>query len=179
MALAPGPMERGRVFLIVLRNWWTAFGVLQREAFGQVLVFLPYLLMILALYLACAFALPDPDWTTGSAAESRPQESGTSPASSSVLDLEEFYFSVSHRRWFFGTLIAIFVLFEAITVVFLLVVEDAALLTIVAGRWDALTILPAALAVPILTDRWWVHALLAIVAVVGVVLTLVQASPIV
>lgn len=166
------------VFLLVLQTWWTAFGVLQREAFGQVLVFLPYLLMVLGLYLACAFALPDPDWTSNSSPKPRPQESGTSPASSSVLDLEAFYFSPSHRRWFFGTLIAIVVLFEAITVVFLLVVEDTALLTIVARRWEAFTIVPVVLAVPMLTDRWWVHAPLAIVAVVGVVFTLVQASPI-
>src|SRR6056297_235624 len=74
------------VFLLVLRIWWTAFGVLQREVFGQVLVFLPYLLMVLGLYLVCAFALPDPDWTTGPTPASHPQESGTSPASSSVLD---------------------------------------------------------------------------------------------
>jgi hypothetical protein len=164
------------VFLVVLRVWWSAFGVLQREVFGQVLVFLPYLLMVLGLYLSCAFALPDPDWTVGSAPD--PQQSGTAPASGSVLDLEVFYFSAAHRRWFFGTLIAITVLFEVITVVFLLVVEDAGLLQIVAARWEAFTIVPMALAVPILTDRWWVHAPLSIVAVVGLVLSLVQATPI-
>jgi hypothetical protein len=166
------------VFLLVLRMWWTAFGVLQREMFGEVLVFLPYLLMVMALYLTCAFALPDPDWTTGSSPGARPRESDTSPAASSVLDLETFYFSASHRRWFFGTLIAIIVLFESITVIFLLVVEDAALLTIVAQRWEALTIVPAALVVPIVTDRWWVHAPLAIMGAVGVVLALFQATPI-
>lgn len=165
------------VFLLVLRIWWTAYDVLQREVFGQVLVFLPYLLDVLGLYLACSFALPDPDWTPGpNTAGSSSEQEGERPPD--ALNLEAFYFSAVHRRWFFGTLIVITVLFEVITIVFFLAVEDAALLTIVAGRWEALTIVPAALVVPILTDRWWVHAPLAIVAVVVAVLNLVQAAPI-
>jgi hypothetical protein len=50
-------------FLLVLQMWSTSFGILSREEFGDVLVFLPYLLVIVGLYLACSFALPDPDWT--------------------------------------------------------------------------------------------------------------------
>lgn len=165
------------VFLLVLRIWWTAYDVLQQDAFGRVLVFLPYLLNFLGLFLACSFALPDSDWTPGpAAAGSGAEREPEHPAA--PLDLEAFYFSAAHRRWFFGTLIVITVLFEVITVVFFLAVEDAALLTIVAGRWEALTLVPAALVVPILTDRWWVHAPLAIVAVVAAVLNLVQAAPI-
>jgi len=164
------------VLLLVLRIWWTSFGVLQEAAFGRVLVFLPYLLDFLGLYLACSFALPDPDWTPGPRTAGSSSEQG-SERPPDVLDLEAFYFSASHRRWFFGTLIAITVLFEVITIVFFLTVENAALLTIVAGRWEALTIVPTALVMPILTDRWWVHAPLAVVALVGVVFTLVGAAP--
>jgi hypothetical protein len=166
------------VFLLVLQIWWTSFGVLQEAAFGRVLVFLPYLLMFLALYLACAFALPDSDWTPGTTPESPAQKSGTSPASTSALDLEVFYFSASHRRWFFGTLIAIIVLFESITVFFLLVEMDATLLSILAGRWVALSVVPAVLALPIVTDRRWVHGALGLLAFGGAVFSLFQASPI-
>jgi hypothetical protein len=165
------------VFLLVLRIWWTAYDVLQQDAFGRVLVFLPYLLNVLGLYLACSFALPDPDWTPGpdTAESGAEQESGRSAA---PLDLEAFYFSAVHRRWFFGTLIAIVVLFEAITVLFFLTVKDTSLLTIVVGRWEAVTIVPAALVVLIFTDRCWVHAAFSVVAFVGAVLNLAGAAPI-
>ena len=88
-----------------------------------------------------------------------------------------FYFSASHRRWFFGTLIAIIVLFESITVFFLLVEMDATLLGILAGRWVALSVVPAALALPIVSDRRWVHGALGLLAFGGAVFNLFQASP--
>jgi len=164
------------VLLLVLRIWWTSFGVLQEEAFGRALVFLPYLLLFLGLYLACSFALPDSDWAPGSSGAPQPDGTDSTRASSRPLDLEAFYYSTTHRRWFFGTLIAIVLLFEIITILFLLIEEDAALLEILAGRWEALSIAPAVLAIPIITDRWWAHGVLGVLAFGGAVLSLIEAS---
>jgi len=166
------------VFLFVLQIWWTSFGVLQQEAFGHVLVFLPYLLMFMGLYLACSFALPDPDWTPDPSGAPQSDGADSTRASSGPLDLEIFYYSTTHRRWFFGALIAILLLFEIITILFLLIEEDAALLEILAGRWEALSIAPAVLAIPIITDRWWAHGVLGVLAFGGAVLSLIEASPI-
>jgi hypothetical protein len=166
------------IFLLVLQIWWTSFGVLQVAVFGRVLVFLPYLLMFLALYLACAFALPDPDWTPDSDTPPHPDGAGSARAASGPLDLEAFYYSVTHRRWFFGTLITIVVLFEIITILFFLVEKDASLLSVLARRWEALSVVPAVLALLIATDRWWVHGILGVLAFGGAVFSLLQSSPI-
>ena len=62
----------------------------------QVPFFLPFLLFFFLLYLCCAFALPDPDWE-GSF-------DGSETSAEQETDLETFYFSTEHRRWFFGLL---------------------------------------------------------------------------
>jgi hypothetical protein len=98
-------------FLLVLQVLWTSSNVLRRDAFADVLVFLPYLLVIVGLYLICAFALPDPGWSAERSA-SHGEDRDATVQSDTALDLKAFYFSVSHRQWFFGTLIAIGVLFE-------------------------------------------------------------------
>jgi hypothetical protein len=161
--------------LLVLQIWWTASDILRAEAFGEVLVFLPYLLNILGLYLLCAFALPDPDWTAGTWEED--SQSHDAPRSSStVLDLKAFYFSSSHRRWFFGTLVAITVLFEIISFSFLLVEADQVLFEVARRRWPVLGLV-AGLAALIATDRWWVHTILSVVSFGGVVFSLFSTSP--
>lgn len=123
-------------FLLVLQVWWTSFGILSREAFGDVLVFLPYLLVVVELYLACSFALPDPDWTAEPTASERADRDAP-PPSDAALDLKAFYFSSSHRRWFFGTLIGIVVLFEIISLSYILIKTDSNLLEYVRRRWGA------------------------------------------
>jgi hypothetical protein len=164
------------VFLTVLQIWWTSFGILNRAAFGDVLVFLPYLLVIVALYLVCSFALPDPDWTAEPTASDR-EDRDAQPSSDALLDLKTFYFSTSHRRWFFGTLIAIVVLFETISLAYFLTETNRPLLQFARGRWDASVFL-VGLATLIATDRLWVHALLSVVALGGTLSTLFFASSI-
>ncbi|MEF8939487.1 MAG: hypothetical protein V5A22_06545, partial [Salinivenus sp.] len=97
------------IFLIVLQLWWVSFDVLQSAVFGRALAFLPYLLLFVGLYLACAFALPDLRWGPSTSASS-PESTGNDG-----LDLEAFYFSEEHRRWFFGTLIGVTFLAQIIS----------------------------------------------------------------
>jgi hypothetical protein len=139
------------IFLIALQFWWVSFNVLQSEIFGRALVFLPYLLLFVGLYLACAFALPDLRWG--------PSTSASSPGSTENdgLDLEAFYFSEGHRRWFFGTLIGVTFLSQIISIPLFLVQGKLTLLQagIVFGQNALLAALLAGL---ILTSRWWAHA---------------------
>jgi len=139
------------IFLIALQLWWASFKVLQSEIFGRALAFLPYLLLFVGLYLACAFALPDLRWGPSTSASS-PESTGNDG-----LDLEAFYFSEGHRRWFFGTLIGVTFLAQIISLPLFLVQGKLTLLQagIVFGQ-NAL--LAALLATLILTSRWWVHA---------------------
>ena len=143
----------GIVFLIVLQLWWTSFRLLQAEVFGQVLVFLPYLLSFLVLYLACAFALPDSDWEANG-----PSGDGGAEAEEGRLDLEAFYFSRAHRRWFFGSMIVLLVLGQVMG-------------TALAVTWDRVEInlwarvqtvgfnlvIAALFGGLIAIRRWWVH----------------------
>ena len=77
------------VFLLVLQVWWQAFRFLRDDALAHV----------------AAFALPDPAWAAGTAAPDGP---GVGKGGrGGVLDLEAFYFSRPHRRWFFGTFIGL------------------------------------------------------------------------
>jgi hypothetical protein len=131
------------VFFMTLLVWWNGFGVLEgassADAAGP--TFLTYLLLFFILYLCCAFALPDPDWE------------GSPAGSEKGVDLEAFYFSPEHRRWFFGLLIG-----------FLIVVGVVNQATIegnsISGRLaSALPVgaLAATIAIPIFTDRRWAH----------------------
>jgi hypothetical protein len=163
-------------FLFVLQVWWTSSNILRRDAFADVLVFLPYLLVIVGLYLICAFALPDPGWSAERPA-SNGEDRDATVLSDTALDLKAFYFSVSHRQWFFGTLIAIGVLFEIISLSYFLIETDGGLVEFVRGRWDASVFL-VGLAALMVSDRWWVHAVLSIMALGGAVSTLFFAPPI-
>jgi hypothetical protein len=106
----------GIVLLILVQVWWTSFGVLQEAVFGEAVAFLPYLMVFLVLYLACAFALPDPECRP----ECAPELQSTGDRSAlpeDALDMKAFYFSATHRRWFFGALIVLLVLGQVISLV--------------------------------------------------------------
>ena len=93
------------VFLLVLQVWWQAFRFLRDDALAHVAAFAPVLLAFLLFYLLCAFALPDPAWAAGATVPDGP---GIGKGGrGGVLDLEAFYFSRPHRRWFFGTFIGL------------------------------------------------------------------------
>jgi hypothetical protein len=172
------------VFTFTILLWWQGFSVLEEPDVGGGAgpVFLTFLLFFLILYLCCAFALPDPDWertysdwgrssaaSEGTSEESTSEE-GTSgqsvdPKQSTGLrqgvNLEAFYFSVEHRRWFFGLLIGFWVTLGA-----------ANQFTFASGgATERLTAalpivgIAALTAVPILTDRRWAHWI--VVAVIG------------
>jgi hypothetical protein len=162
------------VFVMTILLWWQGFAVLEEPvaAGGPGPFFLTFLLFFLLLYLCCAFALPDPDWERSSA---EPGPTGSLEAGDSSeevkdsaehqvdlqVDLEAFYFSRGHRRWFFGLLIGFWV---ALTVADQLTFESG-------GPAQRLrSVLPviglcAVTAVPILTDRRWAHWI--VVALLG------------
>lgn len=146
------------VFLLTILLWWQGFDVLKNPSVGEGAgpLFLTYLLFFLLLYLCCAFALPDPDWEKSSGGHE-----GSSGGSGRGVDLEAFYFSTGHRRWFFGLLIGFWV---AVGVLNQLLAESGSaiqrlILTAPMGGAAALT------AVPIVTDRRWAHWV--VVAVLG------------
>jgi hypothetical protein len=165
-------------FLLTILLWWQGFAALENpDATGEAgPLFLTALLIFFLLYLCCAFALPDPDWERAdsdrersSAAPESTVERGTyegstseestreedSPGEDTILkqggglrrgvDLEAFYFSTGHRRWFFGLLITFWI---AIGIANQL---SSGAGGAVAGGASAL------LALPIFTDRRWVH----------------------
>lgn len=175
------------LFLIIIQLWWNAFGVLSGTAFSEALAFVPYLGVFLLLYLTCSFALPSPDQENGLAfgprsAEENPRSSHveapgmeTGPEEK-VLDLKAFYFSVAHRRWFFGTLALMSGTIGAYSAGLYLYYGGAGYLPLLtgAGKTLAANLIPAGLAVVLsISDRWWVHAaggvltLLAMVAVLA------------
>jgi hypothetical protein len=139
------------IFLIALQLWWASFNVLQSEIFGRALAFLPYLLLFVGLYLACAFALPDLRWGPSTSASS-PESTGNDG-----LDLEAFYFSEGHRRWFFGTLIGVTFLSQIISLP-LFFVQGKLTLFQASTLFGQNALLAALLAGLILTSRWWAHA---------------------
>jgi hypothetical protein len=137
-------------FLLAVQIWWNSFSFLTgaTPAF-----FIAYLLTFLLLYLACAFALPDPEWEK-SRAKSAGGLSIEMPENRAPLDLKAFHFSASHRRWFFGVFIAFILMSQvgsqtarALSEGF--GINEQELLTNGLGVVFIGTL--------ILTDRWWVH----------------------
>ena len=160
-------------FLVIVQIWWQSFRFLQKEALAHAAVFTPVLLGFLLLYLICAFALPDPDRTRLGTDGARTSDTRA------VLDLEAFYFSVAHRRWFFGAFIGLLVasqLFSgaAWAVQDTQIVETARLVQNIAVNLGLASLLGGL----IITDRRWVHggaALLVLGALVYTLLTSVSA----
>ncbi len=154
------------VLLLLVQFWWTSFEVLQEEAFGQALAFLPYLMAVLMLYLACAFALPDPECrpecaperlSGGSSSAGNSSAEGPLGVPEEALNMEAFYFSPVHQRWFFGTLIVLIVLGQVISIVSSVFLGDSTASDIAVTAGANLTA-AAALGALIGTDRRWVHA---------------------
>ncbi len=143
------------VFVMTILLWWQGFTVLEEPvaAGGPGPFFLTFLLFFLLLYLCCAFALPDPDWERSSVESGSTGSIEAGESSEHQVDLEAFYFSKGHRRWFFGLLIGFWV---ALMVADQLTFESG-------GPAQRLrSVLPvvglcAVTAIPILTDRRWAH----------------------
>jgi hypothetical protein len=121
--------------------------------------FLPYLIAFLFLYLTCAFALPDPEWEApGGTGEDNTTADGSS-GEAVPLDLESFYFSASHRRWYFGIFVGFIVAsqagFQMTRALEGYGLHEFMLLTngVFAGLVGAL----------IPTDRWWIHAPISVI----------------
>jgi len=146
-------------FLLAVQLWWNAFSSI-KDATAQ--FFFPYLTSFLLLYLTCAFALPDPEWEAPRKNAAEPSvdspdlPAGETPSGNETtpLDLEAFYFSSLHRRWYFGMFIAFVVTgqvgFQTARVLGGGEIIERAFLTN--------GVLVALLAALIPTDRWWVHA---------------------
>ncbi len=148
------------MFFLAIQLWWNSFALLT-EATST--FFFPFLLTFLLLYLACAFALPDPGWRKsqprGDAPGSRVsvETLGTEPS----LDLKAFHFSKAHRWWFFGILIGSLVAGQVGTQVARALAEGFS-----ASRVEMLLNGGAAalLGTLALTDRWWVHTPLSVLS---------------
>jgi hypothetical protein len=152
-------------FLLVANFWWGYFDGLTLEVWENYFAFLLLLGEVMALYLVCAFALPDLEWVAPSHERaSAPPDPGT--RENAPLDLEAFYFSTSHRRWFFGVLLVLLGFVEATESV-----EQAA---IGSAMWDVGETLRAsfgACAVVLIgTRREWVHTAVTTVLLVGLLL---------
>jgi hypothetical protein len=146
----------GIVLLILVQLWWISFGTLQQAVFGQAIAFLPYLMSFLVLYLACAFALPDPDCRPECAPEK--QSAGErSAVPEGALDMEAFYFSATHRRWFFGALIALLVLVQVLSIVSSVFLGNGAATDVATTATTTLTA-AGLLGALIKTNREWIHA---------------------
>jgi len=138
-------------FLLAIQIWWNSFSFLTgaTPAF-----FVAYLLTFLLLYLTCAFALPDPEWEKSRAATNTGEVSIETSVTQAPLDLRAFYFSASHRRWFFGVFIAFIVMSQIGS-------QTARALSEGFGVYEQELLTNGVAVVFIgtlmLTDRWWVH----------------------
>lgn len=94
-------------FFLAVQLWWNSFSFLTEATPA---FFVANLLTFLLLYLTCAFALPDPEWEKSQATKNAGGFSVKMPTAQAPLDLRAFYFSETHRRWFFGVFIAFIVM---------------------------------------------------------------------
>jgi len=158
-------------FLVIVQIWWQSFGFLQNEALSHAAVFVPVLLGFLLLYLICAFALPDPDRTLfGDDVAPQPDAPGRR-----VLDLEAFYFSPAHRRWFFGAFIGLLVASQLFNVAAWSVRGDQLMTTVRLVRNVGVNlILASLLGGLIFTNRRWVHGGAALFVMGAMLYTLVM-----
>lgn len=134
----------------VLAAWWTFYDLLQSAVWHRPLTFLPVLLTTLALYLLCAFALPDADREDVSYVT-------TDARGTKTVDLETFYLSSTHRRWFFGTAAIFSLLFIGTVNAGMVYDGDRALQMGIRQTLFALPILPIPALILIATRHRWVH----------------------
>ncbi|WP_263789963.1 hypothetical protein [Salinibacter sp.] len=155
-------------FLLAVQIWWNSFSFLTGATAA---FFIVYLLTFLLLYLACAFALPDPKWEKsrvaknvgGSPAETPGTREG--PGAQTALDLRAFYFSETHRRWFFGVFIAFIVMGQIGSQ------TARALSEGFSPRGQEMLLNGVSvmfIGTLILTDRWWVHVPISVLYFLGV-----------
>ena len=134
-------------FYFVVQIWWNGYQLLQESTANY---FVMYLLTYLLLYLVCAFALPDPEW---SQAQEEARSRDESNPRNEVLDLEAFYFSGSHRRWYFGVFSGCVFIGEMGFQINEVLNGSGPRLE--SAAWSGGV--AALLALLIATDRWWVH----------------------
>jgi hypothetical protein len=151
-------------FLVAVQVWWNSFGLLQEATAEN---FLSLLITFLLLYLSCAFALPDPDWEQPRAASG---SVGGENGEWEPLDLEAFYFSEAHRRWYFGVLLAFIVTAEVFFQAIQMLEGDGAnLRSLFLSGMLGVGLVPL-----ILTDRWWVHAPISVLSFLFMALATVE-----
>lgn len=78
------------VFLAVAQHWWAFYDITLEPVWQNYFAFLILLSSAISLYLVCAFALP-------------------SAEAGDEIDLEQFYFLLPRRIWFFGATIVLVV----------------------------------------------------------------------
>lgn len=152
--------------LMVVGAWWGMYRFLQADVWTQPVAFLLILFSTLCLYLLCAFALPELDGP--------PESDDPGP-----VDLEAFYFSVAHRRSFFGISILYWVSLNASAFIWK-VSTGTGDATVLSGVQNVLTnglILGIPFGLMILTDRKWAHILLTIVGFMLVFWLLFEFAP--
>jgi hypothetical protein len=161
-------------FLLIVQIWWQSFGFLQTDALAHAAVFTPVLLGFLLLYLICAFALPDPDRThVGDDAPPQPDASGRG-----ALDLEAFYFSTAHRRWFFGAFVGLLVASQLFNLTAWSVQGDQIIDTVrLVKNVGVNLVLASLLGGLIATNRRWVHGGAALFVMGTMLYTLVTGMP--
>jgi len=161
-------------FLAIVQIWWQSFGFLQNEALSHAAVFTPVLLGFLLLYLICAFALPDPDRTDFG--DDAPPQPGA--VEREALDLEAFYFSTAHRRWFFGAFIGLLVATQLFNVAAWSVQGNQIIETVrLVKNVGTNLVLASLLGGLIVTNRRWVHGGAALFVMGTMLYTLVTGMP--
>ena len=134
--------------LLVVNFWWNSIKLLKEAPLD---FFLLFVITFLLVYLICSFALPNPNWQQSKTV--REDASADAPASN-ALDLEAFYFSEDHRRWYFGLLIATFFMSELGLQAIAFVEGPGLSAESAVGRGAAIVLL-----IPLTTTKWWwVHA---------------------
>lgn len=161
-------------FLLIVQVWWQAFRFLQEAVLAHAIVFTPVLLGFLLLYLICAFALPDPERTylrtdaSSSRGSTRPRD----------LDLEAFYFSTAHRRWFFGAFIGLLVTSQLFNGAAWAVQGGRVIETVRLTQNIVVNLVLASLLGGLMvTDRHWVHGGAALLVMSAMVYTLITGIP--
>lgn len=161
-------------FLLIVQIWWQSFGLLKAEALSHAAVFTPVLLGFLLLYLICAFALPDPDRVHFKDDVPSPLDTPRREA----LDLEAFYFSPAHRRWFFGAFIGLLVTSQLFNVAVWGVQGDQVIKTVRLVKNVGINfVLASLLGGLIVTPRRWIHGGAGLLVMGAMLYTLVTGMP--